>query len=223
VFAFLFGARESTGVVLPLLIIGDILAVFGFHQHARWDYVWKMLPPTMLGVAIGWALMGKLDKSVYQPLIGCIILSLVVVQIMRVWRPAWFEQVPHSLWFSWRMGLLAGFTTMLANAAGPIMALYFLAIQLPKMEFVGTAAWFFLIINVMKVPFSIQLGLITLDTLWFNLLIAPMIYFGLLSGRWLVKQIPQKLFDSLLLAFAAIAALKLIFWGGESGAIVLQQ
>jgi uncharacterized protein len=212
VFAFLFGAKESTGVVLPLLIVGDVLAVFGFHQHARWDYVWKMLPPTCVGVCIGWALMGYLEKQVYQPMIGGIIICLVLVQIVRIWRGDWFEHLPHSLWFAWSMGLLAGFTTMLANAAGPIMALYFLAIQLPKMEFVGTAAWFFLIINVIKVPFSIQLGLIDGSTLLFNLVIAPMIYVGLLSGRWLVKQIPQKLFDSLLLVFAAVAALKLLFW-----------
>jgi hypothetical protein len=108
------------------------------------------------------------------------------------------------------MGLLAGGTTMLINGAGPIMALYFLAIALPKLELVGTSAWFFLIVNVLKVPFSATLGLIHPETLRLNALLVPAIAAGLFAGRWLVRRIPQRLFDGLLLAFAAIAALRLI-------------
>jgi uncharacterized protein len=210
VFAMLFGARDSTGVVLPMLIVGDICAVTAFHQHARWDFIRKMLPPACLGVIAGWLLMHRLDEAVFKPLIGWIILGLAALQIARTQRPNWFSEVPHAPWFAWTMGVMAGVTTMLANAAGPVMALYFLAIALPKLEFVGTSAWFFLSINLFKVPFSASLGLIHSQTLLFNAALIPAVVIGLVAGRWLVNRIPQKLFDILLLIFVGVAALRMI-------------
>ena len=210
VFAFLFGARDSTGVVLPMLIVGDLMAVFAFRQHARWDYIRKMLPPAITGIIVGWLLMHRLSETAYKPLIGTIILTLTSLQLLRLARPALFDHVPHSTWFAWGMGLLAGSTTMLINGAGPIMALYLLAVALPKFELVGTSAWFFLIVNCLKVPFSASLGLIHTDTLLLNAALIPAIAAGLFAGRWLVRRIAQRLFDTLLLIFAAVAALRLI-------------
>jgi hypothetical protein len=111
------------------------------------------------------------------------------------------------------MGFIAGVTTMLANAAGPVMGLYLLAVALPKDAFVGTAAWFFLLINLIKVPFSAQLGLIHGSTLAFNLLLVPAIIAGLFLGRTAVAKLPQKWFDSLVLGFALLAAAKLLTAG----------
>lgn len=210
VFAVLFGARDSTGVVLPMLIVGDICAVSAFHQHARWDFIRKMLPPAGLGIIAGWALMHRLNEAMFRPLIGWIILGLAVLQIARTQRPDWFSRIPHAHWFAWTMGIMAGVTTMLANAAGPVMALYFLAIALPKLEFVGTSAWFFLVINLIKVPFSAQLGLIHSQTLLFNAVLIPAIVLGLVAGRWLVTRISQRFFDALLLIFVGVAALRMI-------------
>jgi uncharacterized membrane protein YfcA len=210
VFAWLFGSRESTGIVLPMLVVGDICALSAFHQHARWDYVRRMLPPACIGVVIGSLLMNRLPEAAFKPLIGWIILGLAILQLARAQRPHWFAHIPHATWFAWTMGLLAGVTTMLANAAGPIMALYFLAVSLPKLEFVGTSAWFFLVINCFKVPFSVNLGLIHRDTLMLNALLAPAVLIGLLAGRWLVTRVPQKLFNALLLVFVAAAALRYI-------------
>ena len=210
IFAFLFGARPSTGVVLPMLIIGDTLAVLAFRQHARWDYIRKMLPPAITGVVLGWLLMKSLPNLAFKGVIGGIILGLSALQLTRLTRPGLFEQIPHQMWFAWTMGLLAGTTTMLANAAGPIMALYFIAVSLPKFEFVGTSAWFFFVVNCLKVPFSVELGLIHFDTLALNAIMIPLVALGLFSGKALVHQIPQRLFDALLLAFAAVAALRMI-------------
>jgi uncharacterized membrane protein YfcA len=210
IFAFLFGARDSTGVVLPMLLIGDVGAVTLFHQHARWDYVRRMLPPACVGVVAGAVLMRGLSEAAFKPTIGWIILSLTLLQLLRMYRPAWFGNIPHSTWFAWSMGLMAGTTTMLANAAGPIFAIYLLAIGLPKLEFVGTGAWFFLLINAFKVPFSLALGLIHGQTLLLNVVLAPAVAAGLLGGRWIVRHVPQRVFDVLLLAFAAVAALRLI-------------
>jgi uncharacterized membrane protein YfcA len=210
IFAYLFGAKPSTGVVLPMLIVGDLLAVRNFQRHARWDYIRKLLPPAMIGVIIGALLVNRINEQQYKPLIGGIIFTLTALQLLRLWRPALFEHVPHTHWFAWTMGLLVGTTTMLINGAGPIAAMFFVAVSLPKLEYVGTSAWLFLIINCFRVPFSAALGLIHRDTLLLNALLAPAIAVGLLTGRWLVHRIPQRLFDGLLLAFAAVAALRLI-------------
>jgi hypothetical protein len=210
IFAFLFGARESTGIVLPMLIVGDICAVTALHQHARWDYVRRMLPPACIGIVIGALLMRSVNESMFRPVTGWIILGLSVLQLARLLRPGWFGNVPHNRWFAWGMGLFAGVTTMLANAAGPIFALYALAVALPKFEIVGTSAWFFFIINTFKVPFSLGLGLIHGQTLLLNLILSPVIVAGVFGGRWIINRIPQRLFDEFLLAFAAIAALRLI-------------
>lgn len=208
--AQLFPGLQSTGVVLPMLIFGDCGAVLLFRRHARWTHVLRTLPPAVLGVAAGWWLMGRLPADGFGPLIGGIVLVLAGLQALRDWRPQAWESVPHSLVFAWSMGLLAGVTTMMANAAGPVMALYLLAVALPKQEFVGTAAWFFLLINVLKVPFSAHLGLITPASLAFNAVLCPGILAGLLLGRALVARLPQKGFDTLILAFAVIAALRLL-------------
>ncbi len=210
VFAFLFGAKQSTGYVLPMLIFGDVCAVAAFRQHARWEYVRSMSLPTALGVVIGWALMNSLSESAYKPVIGSIILGLAAMQTARMWRPTWFEHVPHAAWFAWSLCLIAGFSTMLANAAGGIIALYLVAVSMPKLELVGTTAWFFLLLNLFKVPFSAQLGLIGMDTLMLNVMLTPMIVLGLLAGRWLIHRIPQRQFDSLVLLLSSVAALRLI-------------
>jgi uncharacterized membrane protein YfcA len=210
IFAFLFGARESTGVVLPMLLVGDVCAVRIFHQHARWDYVRRMLPPACLGVVIAAVIMRGLNETVYKPIIGVTILLLTTLQVIRAYRPQWFGNVPHATWFAWTIGLVAGGATMLANAAGPIFTIYCLAVALPKFELVGTSAWFFFIINAFKVPFSIALGLIHGQTLALNAVLSPAIVVGIFIGRWLTATIPQRLFDGLLLVFAALAALRLI-------------
>jgi len=210
IFAFLFGARESTGVVLPMLLVGDVFAVRIFHQHARWMYVRRMLPPACLGVIIAAIVMRGLNEAVYKPIIGVTILVLTVLQVARMYKPEWFGNVPHSTWFAWTIGLVAGGATMLANAAGPIFTIYCLAVALPKFELVGTSAWFFFIINSFKVPFSVALGLIHGGTLLLNAILTPAILSGIFIGRWLTAHLPQRLFDGLLLAFAFVAALRLV-------------
>jgi uncharacterized membrane protein YfcA len=210
VMARLFPPRESTGILLPLLIWGDICAVFVFRKHAQWPLIWRMLPPTLLGVVGGFLIMGAIPAGRFGPVIGVIVLLMTTVQTFRKIRPNAFEHVPHTHGFAWSMGAGSGVTTMLANAAGPIMALYFLAINVPKYAFVGTSAWFFLIVNVFKVPFSASMGLINGGSLLFNLLLAPAVILGTALGRWLIGIVPQGVFEILLLSFAFLASLRMI-------------
>ena len=210
VFAFVFGAKDSTGILLPMLIIGDLLAIWFYGKKVQWAQVRRLLPPAMVGVVLGTVLMDQMDEKVFKPTVGVIILGLTLIQIIRIWRPHLFDKIPHQMWFAWTLGLLAGTTTMMANAAGPVVALYLLAVSLPKLELVGSSAWFFLVINVFKLPFSYSLGLIGPQSLALDVLFAPAILVGMLCGKWMVKRIPQKLFDSLLLGFTAFAALRLV-------------
>ena len=204
-------ARESTGIVLPLLICGDILAVCFFKKHADWKHLRGLMPPALLGIVLGFLLM-RLDisDSLFRHIIGWIVLTMVVLHCLRRFKPGKFENFPHTRPFAWFMGGWSGLTTMMANAAGPVMALYLLAVNLPKLQFVGTGAWFFLMINLIKVPFSYKLGLIGGSSLLFNLVLAPAVAIGIVSGKKLLNLVPQRLFEELALIFVGIASLRLI-------------
>jgi uncharacterized protein len=213
IFASVFGARTSTGILLPLLIVGDICSLIAFGKKVQWTYFGKLLPPAMIGVIVGTWLMGRLDDGAFKPLVGVIILSLAAVQIFRIYKPDALQELPHSMGFAWSLGLLAGVTTMIANAAGPVVALYLLAVSLPKAELVATSAWLFLLINLFKVPFSFfALDLISANTLTVNFALLPAVPVGMALGAWCLKRINQKAFDGLLLAFTIVAAIRLIFF-----------
>jgi len=204
--------RESTGVVLPLLITGDLLATRAFRGHVRWPVLIRLLPPAMIGVCIGFFWMRGLSNTGFKPMIGWIVLALAALQFFRQIQPGIFQTIPHRRDFAWAVGITAGITTMLANAAGPIMALYFLAVQLPKLEFVATAAWYFLIVNLFKVPFSANLGFIRPESLLFNAALIPLVALGIASGRFFLHRLDQKLFEQLLLGLIGLTALHLIFF-----------
>jgi uncharacterized protein len=209
-FANMFGARDSTGVVLPLLIAADIGAVSIYRNHARWDYIRRTLPAAAVGVVIGAFLLSRLDNATFRPILGGLILTLTLAQLARM---RWLASTPalsHSRTLALSLGLLAGLTTMLANAAGPLAALYFVAVGLPKFEVVGTLAWFFFLINLFKLPFSVGIGVVHSSSLVFDAVLFPAVVAGLLAGRWLIHRIPQRAFDAMMLIFAAVASLRLI-------------
>ena len=210
VFAYVFGAKASTGALLPLLIVGDCCAVWLIGREVDWRYVLRLLPPAFVGVVIGWSLLGKLDEAAFKPLIGIIIILLCFGQLLRMWRPNLFTTIPHKKPFAWSMGILGGITTMLANAAGPVIALYLLAVSLPKLKLVATGAWFFFVLNIAKIPFSANLGFITAESLLINLILAPCVVAGLIFGLMVVRRLPQKVFDTFLLAFTAVAAIRMV-------------
>lgn len=209
-YAFVFGAMDSTGVLLPMLVVGDVCAIGFFGRSADWKHVRRLLPPTVVGILIGWLMMDRLDADQFKWIVGGIILALTIVQMVRTYRPNAFDSVPHQAWFAIVLGLLAGVTTMLANAAGPVVALYLLAVALPKWELIGTSAWLFLVLNVFKLPLSFNLGLIDGSTLLIGACFAPLIPIGMLGGRWLVQRVSQKWFNLILLGFTAIAAVRLM-------------
>lgn len=209
IFANLLPAREASGVVLPMLVFADVVAVLAYRQHAQWRYLWKLFPWTAVGVVTGYFAMGRINDRQAQVLIGGIILVLLAVHMWRQRRGG--ELAEHGAWFAPTIGVLAGFTTLVANAAGPLMAIYLLAMRLPKLEYVGTGAVYFMLMNLFKVPFMLNLGLINPTSFTLNLWLAPVVLAGALLGRRILVKINQRLFEDLALILAALAGVKLLF------------
>lgn len=216
-FALIFPAKNATGIVLPILIAADIVAVLAFRRHAVWSHLWRLMPWAAAGIIIGYFAMDHINNQQVAWLVGAILIVMVVLHFWRQNKASKktteeieAEEVPNSIWFAASVGLMAGFTTMIANAAGPIMILFLLAMRLPKMEFIGTGAWYFLILNCFKVPFGFDLGIINMESLIFDLKLAPFAMAGALFGRSIIRFINQKLFENLALAFTVIAAIKLL-------------
>jgi uncharacterized membrane protein YfcA len=222
-FALVFPPMESTGLVLVILICGDLISVALFRRHAVWPHVIRLFPFAAAGVVSGYFVYKWLrampnheqSQKLFGIMMGGILLALVALQMWRKHKTKDQEEkaaelVPQNWAVIAAFGFVAGFTTMIANAAGPVMILYLLAMRLPKMEFIGTSAWYFLTLNLFKVPFSYDLGLINVQSLKIDAIFAPFAMTSVVAGRWLLKFIKQELFEKLAIAFTVLAALKLL-------------
>lgn len=210
--ADIYGAKASVGLALPLLIAADLLAYPAFMRHGSWRPVWKLLAPTVVGLLIGWWMLGVISDQTVRRVIGGCILLMVGLQAFRKARPQWFLGLADSGGFGIGAGVLGGWSTMLANAAGPVIQLYLLARKIPKMELIGIAVRFFLLVNILKVPLNAQLALITPESLLENLKLMPGVIVGLIGGRALVHRVPQAAFEWMIVVFSMIAGLRLLFW-----------
>jgi hypothetical protein len=214
--AMIFPAQRSPGILLPMLIAGDVVAISYYHRHARWRHLLRPMPWAVLGVLVGFAVAKwcPWTDQAYARLIGSIVLVCV---ILRYWQSRSEGETPvrtehFPFWLAASVGVSAGFATMVANAAGPIWMIYLLALGLPKFELVGTGAWFFFVLNCFKVPFQWNLGNITAASLALNATLLPAILAGAALGIFVLKRIDQKLFRSIILWLAAVAAAKLLLW-----------
>lgn len=212
--AFAGNEKLSVGAILPVLLVGDLFAVGYYRQHTQWDRLLGLLPYVVLGMIPGVLVLLKVDHQQFKLVLGLLVIVLMVVEGGRQ-RFGWTE-VPHQWWFIALMGIAAGFGTVVGNAAGPVMSIYLISRGMFKDEFMGTWAWFFMIVNLSKLPLFGSMGMITAETLWFDLLLIPCVVFGALVGKRLFRIIPQKVFDPLVLGLALIAAIRMVtggIWG----------
>jgi uncharacterized membrane protein YfcA len=204
-FAHVFGAKESTGVVLPLICFADLFAVIYYRRHAEWKYIWPLIPWALAGfaLALGTDHFISTDRG-FKILIGiCVAAGLLVM----IWNERRGAELPSGLWFFALFGILGGFSTMIGNAAGPILSVFLLAVRLPKESFVGTAAWFFLIVNYLKIPLqTLVWHNISLQTLSFDLFMIPFILLGIWLGILFVKKVNDKQYRIAVYAFTVISA-----------------
>ena len=207
--ALVFGSKASTGVLLPLLTVGDIFAVIYYHRHTQWKYLKRLLPWMAVGVLSGVRVGEDLPENIFKQGMAAIILLTVVM--MFWWERSKIKKVPDNWWFAGIMGLAAGLTTMVGNLAGAFTNIFFLAMRLPKDEFIGTAAWLFFIINLFKWPFHIFVWkTITWESLAVDLRLLPGILAGLVVGIWLVKKIKERFYRQLILILTAVGAVAIL-------------
>lgn len=205
-FAFVLPARESTGAILVLLIVGDIVAVTIYRKDVDWKLILRLVVPVLVGVGLGALFLSVVDDLVLKRTIGAI---LIVLTIIGLW-PDKLRAERMSVAAGY--GGLAGFTTMVANAGGPPMNLYLLAARYDKWRFLGTTSWFFFLVNLTKVPVSVGLGMIRPATLVAMAPLVPAVLLGTWIGRITIKRIDQKLFNTLITVMVAISALYLLLF-----------
>ncbi|MCX0247358.1 sulfite exporter TauE/SafE family protein [Streptomyces drozdowiczii] len=218
VFAAVLPARESTGVLLPLLIAGDVLAVLVYRRHAHWPTLLRLFPAVAAGVVAGTLFMMWADDATVRISIGAILVFMAGVTVRRrrtaqaVAEPGADEGPPTAgeRLKARSYGVLGGFTTMVANAGGPVMSLYLLSAGFRKLGFLGTSAWFFLIVNTTKVPFSVGLGLIDGRSLLLDACLLVFVLPGAWIGRKCVDRIDQRLFERIVLAATVVGGLQLL-------------
>ena len=209
--AELFG-KASVGILLPMLIVADLMVFPAYRKHGSWPPVWKLLWSALAGMTAGFFLLDRMPESFAKPLIGSIILALAALQLLRKWKPESFALFAESKSYGAGAGVVAGFATMVANAAGPVFQLFLISRKIPKMELVGIGVRFFLLVNLIKLPFTGGLGMTTVDSLFFNLKLVPVILVGVLTGKWLLVRVSQVWFERIVLGFAVFAGTKLLFF-----------
>lgn len=207
--AFAFGGRSSLGVILPLLVFGDIFAVCWYRRQADFRQLLGLIPWTLAGMLAGLAVGGNIPDSLFKRAIALVVLVCLVLMFQQDRRNA--PVINHSLWIHAVSGLLTGFTTMIGNASGPIMTVYLLSMGLAKNAFIGTMAWFFLAVNLLKLPLqtffwkNIDASTLTLDTLLF-----PFVALGAFLGLRIAGKIPEKQFRILIYAVSVASVIILL-------------
>ena len=208
--ALVYGAKNSTGIMMPLLLVGDVFAITYYKRHVQKEYIIKLLPWMVLGVLLGVIGGNYISESIFKN--GMALIILFSVGLMYYWENKKDKTVPSHWSFASSMGLLAGFTTMIGNLAGAFSNIYFLAMRIPKNNFIGTAAWLFFLINSFKVPFHIwSWKTINSESILISLKLIPFVIVGLIIGVFLVKKIEDESYRKLILLFTAIGGVAILF------------
>ena len=209
--ALTFGAKPSTGIILPMLCFSDLLAVFYYRRAAEWKYIVKLLPAALAGFGLALVVDRFIPPAEFKHLLaGCLLLVIIIMfwSARQKTENQWIEK----WWYGPAFGLLGGFTTMIGNAAGPVMAIFLLSVKLPKYSFVGTSAWFFLVVNYLKIPLQVfAWHNISYPTLLLNLYSIPFMLLGAWAGIYVVKRLPEKGFRLFTTILTVVSVLILLF------------
>lgn len=204
-----FGGHVSSGVLLPMLVFADIFGVWYYHRHAAWKYLRLLFPWAALGVVLGTITGHYINDEVFRFIMAAVIGISIVAMIWLEKTDK--EKIPDNIWFVAGMGLAGGFTSMVGNLAGTVMAVYFLSMRLPKNAYVGTTAWFFAVINLFKVPFHLFVWhTITPSTILLNLLTLPMILLGAYLGIRIVRHLSERSYRWFIIGTTLLAVIAML-------------
>lgn len=206
-----FPAGLSTGIQLGMLALADLPAAWYYRKTVNWKQLARLIPMALIGIVCGSCVLRMIPDQSLNFLIGIVILILCLFGLLKDYIFKDREKIPTHWSFAAVFGLLAGFTTQVANAAGPVMAIYLIAMRFEKKEYMGTAAWYFLLLNWTKVPIFMSEGRINMTSIKLDLPMIPLLLAGAVIGIWLLGKMPQKVFEKVVLGLSAVAALKLFF------------
>ncbi|MBU3092006.1 sulfite exporter TauE/SafE family protein [Clostridium sp. CM028] len=210
IIASVFGGKESTGVILPILVIGDVFAVYYYNRHAKWENIKKLLPWTIIGLLLGVIVGNFINDKQFKAVISISVL-LCLVALIYTEKKGENIKVPTNKWFYAMAGIATGFTSMIGNAAGPIFSVYLLTMNFKKNDFMGTTAWFFLLVNLAKLPLQILFWHnIAFKTVLLSIGMVPAIALGALLGMLMIKKINEKNFRYIIIIMTFIAAVRLL-------------
>jgi uncharacterized protein len=210
IMAIVFGSKASTGIVLPLLCVADIVAVSYYHRHAQWNHFWKLIPWMAIGILVGVYVGKDMNEVIFRKIMAIIIITTVIIMVALEIRKN--PIIPTNKIFVANMGLAAGFTTMLGNLAGAFSNIYFLAMRMPKNDFIGTASWVFLVINLFKLPFQVFFWKnITPESLYTDLLLLPAVLVGFWLGIKIVSKIKEDNYRKIVIVLTFLGALAIFF------------
>lgn len=219
-FAMVLPAKPSTAALLVLLIVADVFAVVFYRRHADWKLLRGLVPPVIVGLVLGTVFMAHASDTLMGRVIALILIGVIALGLVQRRRAERREQTAggpppqtsRGATLAQRAvyGGLGGFTTMVANAAGPVMSMYFLAVRLPITAFLGTSAWFYFVVNLSKVPFSLGLGLFSVEMLLLDLVLIPFVVLGAVGGRLIVKRISRRAFEWSVITLSILGAVYLL-------------
>lgn len=203
--AAVFGGQVSSGILLPVICLADAMAVWYYHRHASWHQLKKLFPWAALGTVLGAFVGGMIDDGIFKMIMAVVIIGSVIIMLWL--KRGHQKDIPGFAWFAVITGIVGGFVSMVGNLAGPLMAVYFLSMRLPKDEYIGTTAWFFMVMNWFKVPFHVWgWHTIDLNTFLLDLTTLPFIAFGAYAGIVIVKHLPEHVYRWFIIATTLIAA-----------------
>lgn len=209
---FIFPAKAAVGVMLPMLIIADVFAVIYYRRNVVWNHLIKLLPWVLIGLSVGYFVLDIINDQLLRSIIGGLVITMVGLHVLKDrFRQNFNDLLPTSKIFISVMGTVGGFTTMVGNAAGEVMGIYLLVQGFKKEEFLGTAAWFFMIVNLIKLPLYIQLGLLSGKMILLDLKMLPIIFLGAVIGVHILPKVPQRVFNFLILGVAVIGGINMLF------------
>lgn len=207
---YTFDAKVASGFMLTLLIIADIPAVLKYGRFGKPKDMLRLLPPALLGIILGAIVGDWLDEGQFKLLMGLMVLvCLLLILYGQIFKKE--IKAPDNKLFHIIIGVLSGFSSMVGNAAGPIFSLYLISMSFDRNKFIGTAAWFFFTVNLIKLPFHIFMwGTITGTSFKYTLAMVPFILLGAIVGIYLIKRIKEKYFQMAVSFMTALAALYLM-------------
>lgn len=207
--ALIFGGKASAGIILPMLMVGDLVAIMKYGKKGNVRDVLKLIPAAVVGIVAGAIVGSWINDSQFKILIGVIVIICVTLLAIREFQKRSIP-LPDNAVLKSSVGVISGFSSMIGNAAGPIFNVYILAQNLKKETMIGTTAWFFFLMNILKLPFHIFLwGTVDLETVKYTGFAIPFITLGAWCGIWIVKNISEKTYRRLIILMTAITAIRL--------------